>query len=83
MDFFVGMDIDVDIMTNLIEPLEHLMIYELPIQNEPIQNEPIQNEPIQNEPIQLEPVSLEPVPMEIDIYIPITAPLIRTMSSPF
>jgi len=71
MDFSVGMDIDVDIMTNLIEPLDY--IYELPIQNEPIQNEPIQ----------LEPVSLEPVPMEIDIYIPITAPLIRTMSSPF
>jgi hypothetical protein len=61
MDFFVGMDIDVDIITNLIEPLDY--IYELPIQNEP--------------------VSLEPVPMEIDIYIPITAPLIRTMSSPF
>ena len=71
MDFSVGMDIDVDIMTNLIEPLDY--IYELPIQFEPIQNEPIQNEPIQ----------LEPVPMEIDIYIPITAPLIRTMSSPF
>ncbi len=68
MDFSVGMDIDVDIMTNLIEPLEHLMIYELPIQNEPIQ---------------LEPVPLEPVPMEIDIYIPITVQLIRTMSSPF
>jgi len=76
MDFSVGMDIDVDIMTNLIEPLDY--IYELPIQFEPIQNEPIQFEPIQ-----LEPVSLEPVPMEIDIYIPITAPLIRTMSSPF
>ena len=66
MDFSVGMDIDVDIMTNLIEPLDY--IYELPIQNEPIQFEPIQ---------------FEPVPMEIDIYIPISAPLIRTMSSPF
>ncbi len=83
MDFSVGMDIDVDIMSNLIEPLDY--IYELPIQNEPIiQLEPIQNEPIiQLEPVPLEPVSLEPVPMEIDIYIPITAPLIRTMSSPF
>ena len=81
MDFSVGMDIDVDIMSNLIEPLDY--IYELPIQFEPIQNEPIQFEPIQNEPIQFEPVPLEPVPMEIDIYIPITAPLIRTMSSPF
>ena len=61
MDFsneMVGMDIDVDIMTNLIEPLENLAIYEIP-----------------------EP--MVPVPMEIDIYIPITAPLIRTMSSPF
>jgi hypothetical protein len=76
MDFSVGMDIDVDIMTNLIEPLDY--IYELPIHLEPIQNEPIQFEPVP-----LEPVSLEPVPMEIDIYIPITAPLIRTMSSPF
>jgi hypothetical protein len=67
MDFSVGMDIDVDIMTNLIEPLDY--IYELPI--------------IHLESVPLEPVPLEPVPMEIDIYIPITAPLIRTMSSPF
>ena len=66
MDFSVGMDIDVDIMTNLIEPLDY--IYELPIHLESVP---------------LEPVPLEPVPMEIDIYIPITAPLIRTMSSPF
>lgn len=66
MDFsneMVGMDIDVDIMTNLIEPLENLAIYEIP------------------EQMVLEP--MVPVPMEIDIYIPITAPLIRTMSSPF
>lgn len=76
MDFsneMVGMDIDVDIMTNLIEPLENLAIYEIPEQMEPVLMVP--------EQMVLEP--MVPVPMEIDIYIPITAPLIRTMSSPF
>ena len=76
MDFsneMVGMDIDVDIMTNLIEPLEHLAIYEIPEQLVPESLVPVQ----------IEPMTIVPVPMEIDIYIPITTPLIRTTSSPF